>query len=159
MTQKRLGGTVQSVEIMEDVQPSYPKMPDTKWKLSIRQWSRRRAMSTDNVVICAGLSYSSVHCLFKWRDGAFDSDLTWQGLGSEDELPEHCSCSAIGDTPSPEPLKNIALTSTRSPCTIVAASIANSETSCLSWAASSSSITDSAVFLEVLSSMRSNVRD
>jgi len=66
-------------------------------------------MSTDNVVMCAGLSYSSVHCLFKWRDGAFDSDMTWWGLGSDDESPEQCSCSAIGDTPNPEPLKNITL--------------------------------------------------
>lgn len=66
-------------------------------------------MSTDNTVMCAGSSYSSVHCLFKWRDGGFDSDMTWQGLGSEGESPEQCSCSAIGDTSNPEPLRNIAL--------------------------------------------------
>ena len=42
-------------------------------------------MSTDSGVMCADSCYSSVSCLFKWRDGAFDSDMTWHGLDSEDE--------------------------------------------------------------------------
>ena len=71
--------------------------------------SRKRWMSTNNAVMCAESSYSSVCCLSKWRNGAFDSDMTWHGLDSEDESSEQWSCSAIEDTPNPEPLKNIAL--------------------------------------------------